>query len=444
MEFIYSIKNKLITLFQWFLAASIVKKALIIISVIAIVFVLTRVIGAKKVTPQYQIAAIEKGSLINTVTASGTISSGNNVTITTSATGTINSVYVKNGDMVVAGQKIADITPDQNSQQKQAAAYASYLGAVNSLNSAKAKMNSLQSSLFKANQNFVNGAGTENPDTSDPIYIEQRGDWQQAEADFNNQQTVISQAEASLTSASLALAQVSSTITAPTSGTISNLNLVDGQVIASTNSSSSTDSTTSNTSYGTIAIGDGAPQASINLSEIDVTKVKVGQKVTLTLDAFPEKTFTGEVTAINTAGSVSSNVTSYPATITFDSPEDTIYPNMGVSGQIITNVKNNVLLVPSAAITGTGENATVRVLKNGQVQIVTVMTGESNDTQTEIISGLSEGDNVITSTISPQTTNGNNTTTSPFGGSGFGGNTRTFTGGAAGGTGGNRVFIQSR
>ncbi len=441
MEFINVIKNKIIGIFKLFLAASIIKKALIIIAVIAIAFALSRVIGAKKVAPQYQTAAVEKGSLISTVTASGTISSGNNVTITTSATGTINAVYVKNGDAVTAGQKIADITPDQNSQQKQAAAYASYLGAVNSLNSAKAKMNSLQSSLFKANQNFVNGAGTQNPDTSDPIYIEQRGDWQQAEADYTNQQNVISQAEASLTSSSLSLAQVSSTITAPTSGTISNLNLVEGQVIASTNSSS--DSTTSNTSYGTIAIGDGSPQASINLSEIDVTKVKVGQKVTLTLDAFTDKTFTGEITAINTAGSVASNVTSYPATITFDSPDATIYPNMGVSAQIITNIKNDVLIVPSAAVTGTGEAATVRVLKNGQIQIISVTTGDSNDTQTEIISGLSEGDEVVTSTISTQTTGntGGGTSTSPFGGSGFGGN-RTFTGGGAAGS--TRTIIQSR
>lgn len=441
MELINVIKNKLIGIYKWFLSISILKKAIVVISVIAIAFALTRVIGAKKVAPQYQTATVEKGSLISTVTASGSISSGNNVSITTSATGTVNSVYVSNGDTVTAGQKIADITPDQNSQQKQAAAYASYLGAVNSVNSSKSKMNSLQSALFKANQNFVNGAGTQNPDTSDPTYIEQRGDWQQAEADYTNQQNVIAQANASLSSASLSLAQVSSTITAPTSGTISNLNLVQGQVITSTTPSSNSDSSASNTSYGTIAIGNGAPQASINLSEIDVTKVKVGQKVTLTLDAFADKTFTGEVTSINTAGSVSSNVTSYPATVTFDSADSSIYPNMGVSGQIITNIKNDVLLVPSSAITGTGENATVRILKNGQVQIVNVTTGDSNDTQTEILSGLSEGDTVITSTLSTQSTGNtrSGTTTSPFGGSGFGG-ARTFTGG----TGGNRVFIQNR
>jgi macrolide-specific efflux system membrane fusion protein len=440
MGIINIIKNKLFTLFTWFLAASIIKKSIVIISVIAFIFALTRVIGAKKVIPQYQTAVVEKGSLITNVTASGSISNGNNVNITTSATGTINTVYVKNGETVTAGQKIADITPDQNSQQKQAAAYANYLGAVNSLNSAKAKMNSLQSSLFKANQTFVKGAGTTNPDTSDPTYIEQRADWQQAESDYNNQQNVINQTEASLTSASLSLAQVSSTVTAPTSGTISNLNLVQGQVITPSNSTNSDSSNTSTTSYGTISIGNGAPQANVNLSEIDVTKVKIGQKVTLTLDAFPDKTFTGEITAINTAGSVSSNVTSYPATITFDTSETDIYPNMGVSAQIITSIKNDVLLVPSSSVTGTGENATVRILKNGQVQTVNVTTGNSNDTQTEITSGLSEGDTVITSIISAPITNRNGgATSSPFGGSGIGG-ARTFTGGA----GGNRVFIQNR
>lgn len=447
MGFITTVKKKLSFLVQWFLHASPTKKIIITFVVLLLGYLTyTRIFAAKSTAPQYQTATVEKGTLVTNVTASGTISSGNSVPITTSATGTVSEVYVQNGDSVSAGQKIADVTPDQSAEQKQLAAYANYLGAQNSLNSAKSKMNSLQSSLFKANQAFVNDAGTTNPDTSDPKYIEENADWQQAEADYTNQQGVIAQAEAALSSAWLSYSQVSSTITAPTSGIITNLSLTPGQVISSTgqNSSSTTTSSSSTTSnsnsYGAISINQSTPQATVNLSEVDVTKVKTGQRVTLTLDALSDKTFTGTVTTIDTSGAVSSNVTSYPATITFDTGESDIYPNMGVSAQIITNVKNDVLLVPSSAITGTGDNATVRVLKNGQVQVVNVTTGDSNDTQTEITSGLNEGDTVITSIATQNQSSGGSgtSTTSPFGGSGFGG-TRGF-----GGGGGNRVFIQGR
>lgn len=442
MGFITSLKTGISGLVHWFTHRSLVIKVVIGVLIILLgYFLVTRIFLGKSAAPQYQTAVVEKGTLVTNVTASGTISSGNRVGITTSATGIVSEVYVQNGDSVSAGQKIADITPDQNAQQKQAAAYASYLAAQNSLNAAKSKMNSLQSALFKANQAFVNDAGTQNPDTSDPKYIEENADWQQAQADYTNQQGVISQAEASLSSAWLSYAQVSSTITAPTSGTITNLSLTPGQVISSGQSTASSDTSTPNsgssTSYGTITINQGTPQAVVNLSEVDVTKVRVGQRATLTLDAFTDKTFTGTVTAINTSGSVVSNVTTYPATITFDSGEADIYPNMAVSAQIITDVKNDVLLVPSSAITGTGDNATVRVLKNGQAQTVNVTTGASNDTQTEITSGLSEGDTVVTSTFMQSQTSGRTgATTSPFGGGGFGGGTRIFTGGGAGGFGG--------
>lgn len=159
MGFITTVKKKLSFLVQWFLHASPTKKIIITFVVLLLGYLTyTRIFAAKSTAPQYQTATVEKGTLVTNVTASGTISSGNSVPITTSATGTVSEVYVQNGDSVSAGQKIADVTPDQSAEQKQLAAYANYLGAQNSLNSAKSKMNSLQSSLFKANQAFVNDA----------------------------------------------------------------------------------------------------------------------------------------------------------------------------------------------------------------------------------------------------------------------------------------------
>ncbi|MDO8751951.1 MAG: efflux RND transporter periplasmic adaptor subunit, partial [Candidatus Wolfebacteria bacterium] len=336
---------------------------------------------------------------------------------------------------------------DVSSQQKQAAAWASYLSAQNSLKSTQAKINSLQSALFKANQAFMNDKGAiQNPseaDKSDPKYIEENAEWLQAEADYKNQEGVINQAKASLNSSWLSYIQLSSTVTAPIAGKVSGLTLTPGLPITSNQAASTTSTTSSNGSgssgsgqnVGTIIAEQGSLQAAVNLTELDVVKVKPGQKVTLKLDALPDKTFTGKVSTVNTNGSVSSGVTTYPTTITFDTTADNIYPNMGVNTTIITDIKDNVILVPSAAVQTTSGQSTVRVMRNGQITQVPVEIGNSNDTQTEIISGINEGDVVITGNTAPVGTSSQGAT-SPFGGGGFGG-FRTGSG-AAGAGGGQR------
>ncbi len=420
---------------------SLKKKIIVIVTVLLLIFGLTRLFGKKSSAPQYQTSTVERGTLISSVSSSGTVSSGNKSQISTGLSGTITNVYVKNGETVTKGQAIATIAPDPDSVQKQAAAYASYLGAQNSLNSAKAKMNSLQASLFQANQAFMNDKGVGNPSEDqkkDPKYIEENATWLQAEADYNNQQGVIAQAEASFTSAALSYSLLSSTIAAPVSGTIANLTITEGSKLTNTSSSSSNNSSTNSQSVGTIDSGTTNTTAVVNLTEIDIVKIKIGQKVTMTLDAFPDKTFTGKVSIINTEGSVSSGVTTYPTTITFDSAPDTIYPNMAVNATIITSVKNDVLVVPNSAVQTSNGTSTVRVLKNGQATPVDVEIGSTSDTQTEIVSGLSEGDQVIIGTTIQGASTGAGTT-SPFGGTGFGGAR------AVGGFGGgNQIRIQRR
>src|SRR5258708_10429847 len=100
--------------------------------------------GTTKQQPTYQTAQAEKGTLVTSITFSGNMTTGNSVSITTSASGIVNQVFVKNGDTVSQGQEIADITLDLSSQQKQAAAWASYLQSKTSLDAASAKLNSLQ------------------------------------------------------------------------------------------------------------------------------------------------------------------------------------------------------------------------------------------------------------------------------------------------------------
>lgn len=399
-------------------------KRLVIISAIILVAVIifaTR--RSKSAAPTYQTAEASKGTLISTVTASGTIVATNNIDVTSTANGQVSKVYIKEGDVVKKGQKLFEITLDAAGQQREAQAYSSYLSAKNSLNSANASYYSLQASSFATNSKFINDAVARNLATDDPTYIQENDAWLAAEMNFNNAQNSISSAQASLTNASIAYQQASSTIVSPVSGTIQNITIVPGMSITnSTTTSSSGNSNSSSTTVASIQTP-GNPVATVSLAEVDVTKVKAGQKVTLSFDSIADTTFTGVVAGINKLGSVSSGVTSYPATIEFDSSSDKILPNMSVSASIITNVKTDVIMVPSESVITLNGQTYVRELKNGTLTNIPVTIGSTSDTDTEITEGVSVGDTVVTSVVTTTSSStSTSTSTSPFSGLTRGGN----------------------
>ncbi|MDO8570553.1 MAG: efflux RND transporter periplasmic adaptor subunit [Candidatus Daviesbacteria bacterium] len=381
-------------------------------------FIASKTLLKVQQTPQYQTAVAEKGTLINSISASGQITNANNVQVTIQASGVVKKVYVKNGDQVYTGQNMATLTLDQASEQKATSAWANYLSAKNSLDSANTKYYTLQAAAFKANQAFINGSIARGLDINNPTYIQENDAWLQTEADYKNQANAIAQAQASLASASLTLNQVSSTITAPVSGVVKGLTITPGAIVTLSTSSTSSTSQVLGSIYQT-----GPIQAAVNISEVDSVNVSEGQKVTMTLDAFPNLTFSGKVVSINTNGVVASGVTVYPAVISFDSGNDHIYPNMGVNASIITNIKNDVITVPNAAVQTTNGQSTVKVINNNNITSVPVTLGLSNTTDTEIVSGINEGDNVVTNVITAPATN-SGASSSPFGGAtrgGFGG-----------------------
>lgn len=394
-------------------------KKIIIAIILAIVMFIgyKNYINKKANTPTYQTTIVEKGNLISTITASGTVNGGNSVVINTSATGVIKNVYVKSGDKVVKGQKLAEITLDQDANSKYLSAYSAYLGAKNSLESAKTTLYTLDSSMWAAHQIFRNDAQERNLTFDDPAFIQQNDNWKAAEAKVINQQQVIKQSEVSLQSAYLSYLQASPIIYAPISGTISNVNMAEGLVLTATSTSNSSASLQK---VGTIRVKQGQMQATVSLTEMDVTKVKAGQKVTVTMDAFTGKTFAGTVAAIDTSGQTSSGVTSYPTTIVFNTDIENMYPGMAVSAKIITEVKNDVVLVNNGAITSQNGDNIVKIMKGGKINEVVVETGSNNETQTEIISGINEGDVVVTGSTTGKTTTTKGAT-SVFGGGGGGG-----------------------
>jgi HlyD family secretion protein len=157
--------------------------------------------------------------------------------------------------------------------------------------------------------------------------------------------------------------------------------------------------------------------AEISLNEVDVAKVKVGQKVLLTFDAISDLETTGVVGEINSLGTATQGVVYYSVKIIFDTQDDRILPGMSVSANIITNSKIDVLMVPNSSIKTQGNTKYVEILENGIPKSLTVETGISNDSFTEIVSGLKENDEIITQTVNP-----NKTTTQTTGASILGGN----------------------
>ncbi len=165
--------------------------------------------------------------------------------------------------------------------------------------------------------------------------------------------------------------------------------------------------------------------AEISLNEIDAAKVKVGQKTTLTFDALSDLSISGKVIEIDAAGTVTQGVVSYGVKIAFDTQDDRIKDGMSLTADIITDSKPDVLVLPNSAIKSQGNSYYVELVEapeemkqqllanvSGVIlpqapKMQTVETGLSNDLYTEIISGLKEGDIVVTSTITPNTTQTN-------------------------------------
>ena len=398
--------QKIKSFFGWFWASKLRLVAVIIILGI-IFFVLRGRSSASK--PQFQTEKVTRGTIISTVTASGHVLSANTMTVTTGATGVVKKVYVKEGDKVYAGATIAQLTLDTDGAAANAKAWASLVSAQDSYNSANNNYRATQATVDNIHDQVK---GHDSDETS-----AQKDTRTKAEVSNDNAYDAVKGARANLALAGLSYRQTSPIITAGMSGIISSINVVPGMVL-----SSNATSTTATSSQTIAAIkGTGTPIISVNLTEIDVPKIKVDQKVTLTFDSIPDKTYTGRVATVDRVGVTSSSVTNYPINIILDTDTNEILPNMAANANIILETKTDVLLAPTSAIQTLNGQTTARTLKNGIELDIPVEIGLSSDTQQEVISGLSEGDTVITGTVAANARSASNSRSVFSGGFGGGG-----------------------
>jgi HlyD family secretion protein len=136
-------------------------------------------------------------------------------------------------------------------------------------------------------------------------------------------------------------------------------------------------------------------QTIVNMSEVDINRIKNGQGAQIAMDALPDANFQGTVTLMAPAGVLSQGVVNYPVTVDLTPPFDGVKTGMTSNVAIIVDQREDVLTVPNRAIRSQGRQKVVTVLFEGQQMQVPVQTGLASDTATEITSGLKEGDEVV-------------------------------------------------
>lgn len=175
---------------------------------------------------------------------------------------------------------------------------------------------------------------------------------------------------------------------APFDGTIISVELTPGQRVSANTQA--------------LVIADvSAYMITVDVSEVDISSIQVGQMAEVTLDALPGETFTGEVTAVGYTGSNQQGVVYYPVTVTIRQPDPRFRPGMTAAVRIITDRRDHVLMVPNRAVKLSNGQPYVVVLVEGQMIQTPVTVGLSNESYSEILSGdVREGDTLVIITAS--------------------------------------------
>ena len=328
---------------------------------------------------QYKTTQAEKGMITSSISASGNVIVDDSATIDPTITGTVYGLAVSVGDKVKKGQLLFMI--DNNELGTDAdRSYSSYLQSKASLESAKANKK-------EAKNNYEDASSDEKSIMNKKLEAAEIS----LEAAEKNVETSWASYQNSLDDASKR--KVVSTI----DGTVNAINIKNGDDLSRLSSNSN--------SSAPIIIGDlNTLKAQVEVNEVDIANVNIGQKVSLTFSAIDSLTATGKVEKMDSRGTLTSGVVTYNVTVGFDSLDSRIRPEMSVSAAIITDTKQDVIVVPNSAVKSQNGSSYVQVLVGQSPENKKVEVGLSNDTQTEIVSGISVGDNVITQTINSSST----------------------------------------
>lgn len=396
--------------------------------------------------------AVTKGTVLATVSGSGALASPSDAGVNFSTGGRLTEVDVKPGDKVARGQTLGRVdatAADETLAQDEA-----------SLTAAQANLTKVREGQPSSNTAAGSGSGsaTRGGAGSAPVPA----------ATPTVDPAQLAQAEAQLTQAQNAVdaarrAVEGTTLKAPVAGTVASVSAKVGDTVpgtgatspsgggggaggsnASNSGSSSASSGSGSTLSGFVVLTDPTGmQVTANFSEADALKVKPGQAATVTLNAEPGTVLNAKVLAVSSlpvssgSGSGGSNgsgsAVQYAATLTLTSPTAQLRTGLSASIQVVTGEASGALSVPTAAVTGTGANRTVTVVKaDGSTVRTSVTVGLEGDSVDQILSGLDEGEKVQLTSVSAAGNGGFPSGAFPGGG---GAAARTRGGGASGGSG---------
>lgn len=334
--------------------------------------------GKKEEKIAYETAIVEMGNIQNSITATGTIEPVTSVTVGTQVSGIVSKLYVDYNSIVKKGQVIAELDKTN---------------LISELNTAKANLASAQSALNYQQANYQRyktlfDKGLVSADD----YESARLSYLQAKEQVASSRENVNKAQTNLGYA---------TITSPIDGIVLSKSVEEGQTVASSFSTPE---------LFVIAQDLTDMRVIANIDEADIGGVKEGQRVTFTVDAFPDDSFEGQVTQVRQQATTESNVVTYEVVVSARNDNLKLKPGLTANITIFTLEKNDVLTVPSKALRFIPTEA---ILTKGQViedceaqhkvwtlegnvfKAHAVEIGTTNGMTTEIVNGISKGTKVL-------------------------------------------------
>ena len=334
--------------------------------------------GKKEEEVTFESAKVERQNIHTTITATGTIEPVTSVTVGTQVSGIVSKLYVDYNSVVKKGQVIAELDRTNLTSE---------------LNRAKAELTSAQSTLSYETANFQRYQTLFNKG------LVSANDYESAKLSYEKARQTVNSARESVQKAQTNLGYA--TITSPIDGVVLSKSVEEGQTVAA--------------SFNTPELFNIAQDLTdmrviANIDEADIGGVKEGQRVTFTVDAFPDDKFEGTVTQVRQEATTTSNVVTYEVVIGAPNKDLKLKPGLTANVTIYTLEKNDVLAVPSKALRFMPNEALLK--KGEQIEDVDapqkvwtmegntfkahkVETGITNGMLTEIISGISEGTEVL-------------------------------------------------
>lgn len=364
------------------------KKKIVIVLIIGVVLfaLFGRSMFGSKESMIYETAQIERRDISSYVTAIGTVSAVTTVDVGTQVSGTIKEIYVDYNSTVKKGQMIALIDPTTfEAQVEQAKA---------NLMHAKAALQKAKATLEDAQRNLNRQKLLWDRD------LIARSELDAAQTNYDLALAGVSEAEANVYQAQAALKKAETDlgytrIYSPVDGIVVSRDVDAGQTVAASFQTPT---------LFTIAQDLTKMQIETNVDEADIGEVKEGLSVTFTVDAYPEAVFSGTIKQVRIASSVVENVVTYPVIIDVANPDLMLKPGMTANVTIITDKKEGVLAVPSAALRyrpsdysgDTLRGKVIWVLEDGKPLPKEVKLGITDGAYVEILQGdLNEGQLVV-------------------------------------------------